>query len=165
MRSLADVRTSRTQISSSCFELRWTLLFPIVFSYGFDRPLERNVSGRSDEKCNSLFRCRMPELLTEIDHSSRQLGVDVQQDPVVDSWLPKTAALCRRSGRVYLKPMSPEYAYQQALPEFGSADEKDFLSPAKFMRKCGYALQTGLSSKRDFLLRHPPDPRRKHSPQ
>ena len=119
-----------------CRKLAWCL------QLGFSRPLERKASWRSNKKCNALSRCRMPELFTEIDHFSWELGANVQQNPVVGVCLPKRKTIGQSPGHVYLKPVAPQYACPQALPKFGSANEKDPLCPTEFMRSCGSPFHT-----------------------
>ncbi len=61
--------------------------------------------------------------------------MNVQQDPVEGVRLQKGTTFGQRGRHLHLEPMGPQYACPQALPEFGSADEKDSPSPLEFMRK------------------------------
>jgi hypothetical protein len=147
------------QISSSCFELCGRLDCLLVFSHLFVRPFGRNVSGRSDEKCNSLSRSRAPELFTEIDYFSGQLRVNVEQHPVVEVRSPDRAAFGELWDDVDLKPLGSQYACSQALPKLGSANQKDSPPPTEFMHYCGGALHAKAFRRGPFLRTHgrPPD--------
>ena len=93
--------------SSSSFELCSTPLLPFVFSFLCARPFDRDISGRSNEKRNSLLRCCTPQLFAEVHHLSREVGVNIQQDPVVGVSLPKRTTIGEAPGHLYSKSMSP----------------------------------------------------------
>lgn len=95
----------------------------------------------------------MANSFAEIDHFSRQFRVNVQQDPVEGVRLHKRTTFSERGSHLHLKPVGPQYACSQAALEFGSADEKDSLSPAELMREWGYALHTRLPIEDIFLFR------------
>ncbi len=138
--SLTEEAGSDSRISGSCFKPCCRAQSLFVFGDRFARPFKGHVNRMSDKKRDSLLRCGMAELFAKIHHFSRQLGMNVQQDPIVGILLPERTTVSQFSRHVHLKSMRSEYAGPQALPKLGAANDQDSRYPRNFIRYCGSTL-------------------------